>query len=202
MRKAQIGSILQLCSIILVFYFMIVLNSAQPADAAQIPKRVIERIETPEIDGGVSEHVRYEYNDANQLIREIYEFQSRNGEKEQDSCPITYDYYQNGMLRTKRYNCLQYNEFHYDSYGHFMDCDTGAIDPEGVFIGTDPSKVSREYDKQGNLIRFQLDDEVDPVIREYQYDEQNRISKVSEKKEHQVSFTSGIVNVIQTENVF
>ena len=68
MRKAKIGSILQLCSIILVFYFMIVLNSAQPADAAQIPKRVIERIETPEIDGGVSEHVKYEYNDGSAIF--------------------------------------------------------------------------------------------------------------------------------------
>lgn len=106
------------------------------------------------------------------------------------SCTKHYEYYSDGTLKTVFAEGEEYcYEGHYDPYGHLMDPTwtfyTGFV--EGIMFNTNPL---REYDNEGRLIRFEglgIDiDNAEPYLikANYEYDSQNRASRVSYSTEY------------------
>lgn len=134
------------------------------------------------------------YNSKGQLISEdTVETTGMNSARE---ARVTYDYHDNGMLRTKRINYTpdinQNSEFggeayesHFDAQGHWMEMEKFWYLGTVLGVAIDPRiEPVYQYDAKGRLVSFEANGYTyDPgteyrVNYEYQYDEQNRIKRV------------------------
>ena len=161
-------------------FLVLTAGSAYAADDhhhGRLEKLVVTDTET----GRQNHYILYTYNDAGLLSGQYHYL---GGEKEYYYSEV-YDYYRNGVLRTKRHSGL-FEEIHYDAWGHCMDCDYDFFGDIGVPFSTISSDTVREYDTDGNLTRYEVrwnyeegpeDDR--SIIREYKYDESNRIVTVT-----------------------
>ena len=97
--------------------------------------------------------------------------------------PETYDYYDNGQLRTEYGNGW---EKHYDRYGISLDSPKPAVPNPAILVWYDES-IDRKFDKDGNLVRLVADD----TVYEYTYDNSGRILKVTstDPMDDQLSFS-------------
>ena len=85
--------------------------------------------------------------------------------------PETYDYYDNGQLRTE-YG--QGWEKHYDRFGMSIDSPKPAAPFPAILVWYEES-IDHEYDSDGNLTRLVADENV----YEYRYDDRGRILSVT-----------------------
>ena len=157
-----------------------VVSGASNASAESQHGRVIKQLVTDAESGEQDFWIEYIYNDSGLLAGKYWYL----GKEEEHYYFEEYDYYENDMLRTKRRSGI-FSEFHYDSYGHYMDCDSGVIDPSGVPYTGELSDIVHEYDKKGNLTRYEVQwtyedspGEIYSIVRKYEYDEENRIARV------------------------
>ena len=137
-------------------------------------------------------------------VQQEYVYRGSDGEWSLDQSK-SYDYYPDGTLRTVTSTGGYWHyEGHYDPHGNLMDPTytffAGFVD--GVML--DPSaKPVRKYDAKGRLTYFEArlfmfdtPDSIAVVKESFEYDSQNRVSRITETIEDEFQVEPAIYNLL------
>ncbi len=152
--------------------------------------------------------MRFDFENNGTLLEQQYEL-----EKDEwiNTGTKNYEYYPDGTLKAVRFEAVDFSSFsyegHYDPLGHLMDPNWTYYTryTEGIIIDTDYEPV-RVYDNNGRITRFEAVnigfDTAKPyqIVAVYEYDDQNRVSRVTYQYSDEVSTAGDLWQFRYSEN--